>query len=184
MSHPLEPWQTLSSEDVYVSEPWLKLSVEQIRLPDGHIVNGYHRVQMQDYATIFAQVPDSRVIVLRQYKHGVGRVSLMLPGGGIHDSEDPLETAKRELLEETGYTAENWQHLTSFVSSANYRCSHGHIFTACNAQQVAAPNSGDLEEMETVLMTPTDLMTAVKQGEVVVLGAIAAIALALNPLFR
>ncbi|HEY9616568.1 MAG TPA: NUDIX hydrolase [Microcoleaceae cyanobacterium] len=184
MSHSLEPWQTLSSEDVYVSEPWLKLSVEQIQLPDGGVVNGYHRVQMQDYATIFAQVPDGRVIVLRQYKHGVGRVSLTLPGGGIHGAEDPLETAQRELLEETGYTAENWQHLTSFVSSANYRCSHGHIFTACNAQQVAAPNSGDLEEMETVLMTPTELITAVKQGEVVVLGAIAAIALALNPLFR
>lgn len=184
MSSNLKPWQTLSREDVYVSDPWLKLSVEQIQLPDGRIVDGYHHVQMQDYATIFAQVPDGRVIVLRQYKHGVGRVSLMLPGGGIHGSEDPLETAKRELLEETGYTAENWQHLTSFVSSANYRCSHGHIFMASNAQPITAPNSGDLEEMETVLLTPAELITALQQGEIVVLGAIAAIALALNPLFR
>jgi len=180
----MEPWQTLKTEDLYVAEPWLRLSVEQIKLPDGRVVDDYYRIQLQDYAVIFAQVPDGRVILLNQYKHGVGRASLTLPGGGLVPGESPLVAAQRELLEETGYVAENWRSLPNFITSANYRCSEGHIFVAQNAQKIAEPNSGDLEEMEVVLLSPTDLIHAVQQGQVVVLGALAAIALALNPLFN
>lgn len=180
----LEPWKTLKTKDLVVAPPWLTLSMEQIQLPNGQVVDDYYRLHLQDYAITFAQVPDGRVIMVRQYKHGVGRVSLTLPGGGLATGESPLVAAQRELLEETGYTAEHWQSLPNFVTSANYRGSQGYIFTAQNAQQVAEPNSGDLEEMEVVLMTPDAVIAAVKAGEVVVLGVLAAIALALNPCFR
>ena len=180
----LLPWKTLKTQDIYQAEPWIRLSIEQVQLPDGRVIDDYYRVQMQDYAVIFAQLPDERVIFLRQYKHGVGRVSLTLPGGGIAPGEDEIAAAQRELLEETGYIAEDWQNLSNFVTSANYRCSHGSVFVARNAQKVAEPNSGDLEEMETVLMTPEEIAIAIQQGEIVVVGALAAIALALNPLFN
>ncbi len=179
-----QQWKTLNTTDLVIAKPWLTLSVEQVQLPDGRVIDDYYRLQLQDYAIIFAQVPDGRIIMVRQYKHGVGRVSLTLPGGGLAAGESPLVAAQRELLEETGYTAEHWQPLPDFVTSANYRGSRGYIFTAQNAQQVAEPNSGDLEEMEVVLMTPEAVIAAVKAGEVVVLGVLAAIALALNPLFK
>lgn len=180
----MEPWQTLKTADLYVAEPWLRLSVEQVQLPDGRVVDDYYHIRLQDYAVIFAQVPDGRVILLNQYKHGVGRATLTLPGGGLVPGESPLVAAQRELLEETGYEAENWRSLPSFITSANYRCSEGHIFVAQNARQVTAPNSGDLEDMEIILLSPTELIQAVHQGEVVVLGALATIALALNPQFN
>jgi ADP-ribose pyrophosphatase len=180
----MEHWKTLKTEALYVAAPWLKLSIEQIELPDGRVVNDYHRIQMQDYVVIFTQVPDGRVILLNQYKHGVGKVSLTLPGGGLIQDEAPLAAAQRELLEETGYIAEDWRSLPSFISSANYRCCEGHIFVAQNAQKVAQPDSGDLEDMEVVLLYPDELVQAVQQGQVIVLGALAAIALALNPLFQ
>ncbi len=87
------------------------------------------------------------------------------------------------MLEETGYTAEGWQSLGSFVGSANYGCGRAHIFSARNAYQIAEPNSGDLEDIDIVLMHPEQVMQSVRQGKVAVLGAIAAIALALNPEF-
>lgn len=180
----MEPWQTLNTQDLYIAEPWLKLSMEQVKLPDGRVVEDYYRIQLQDYAVIFAQLPDDRVILINQYKHGVGKASLTLPGGGLAPGESPLVAAQRELLEETGYEAEHWRSLPRFITSANYRCSEGHIFVAQNARKVAEPNSGDLEEMEIVLLPPQDLIQAVQQGQVVVLGALAAIALALNPHFQ
>ncbi|MCY7390766.1 MAG: NUDIX hydrolase [Leptolyngbyaceae cyanobacterium CAN_BIN12] len=184
MPRSLEPWKTLDTKTIFSALPWLALSVEQVQLPDGQVVSDYYHIQLQDYAIVFVQVPDGDVILLRQYKHGVGRVSLTLPGGGLAADETPLAAAQRELLEETGYEAEDWQLLCPFVSSANYRCSQGYIFSAKNAYQVAEPNSGDLEEMETVLMPPIQVIEAVQQGEIVVLGALTAIALALNPNFR
>lgn len=180
----MEHWKTLKTADLYVADPWLRLSIQQVELPDGRVVDDYYRIQMQDYVVIFAQVPDGRVILLNQYRHGVGKVSLTLPGGGLIQDEVPLAAAQRELLEETGYTASEWRSLPSFVSSANYRCSEGHIFVAQNAHKIAEPDSGDLEEMEVVLMTPADLVQAVQHQQVVVLGALAAIALALNPVFQ
>jgi ADP-ribose pyrophosphatase len=183
MPRSLKPWKTLHTKTIFSASPWLTLSVEQVELPDGQIVSDYYHIQLQDYVVIFAQIPNGEVIMLRQYKHGAGRVSLTLPGGGLAAGETPLAAAQRELLEETGYEAEDWQLLCPFVSSANYRCSQGYIFAAKNARQIAAPNSGDLEEMETVLMPPIQVIEAVQQGEVVVLGTLAAIALALNPNF-
>ncbi|NJP10915.1 MAG: NUDIX hydrolase [Leptolyngbyaceae cyanobacterium RU_5_1] len=180
----LQPWKTLKTDDIFVAEPWLKLSVQQVQLPDGRVVDEYYQIQLQDYALIVAQVPDGRIIMVRQYKHGIGRVSLMLPGGGLMDGETAIAAAQRELLEETGYLAEDWQQLCSFVSSANYRCSQGYIIAAHNARLVAEPNSGDLEEMDIVLMTPEEVIAAVQRGEVVALGSVAAIALALNLRFR
>ena len=180
----LQPWKTLATRDVHNGEPWLKLSIEQVQLPNGHIVDDYYRLALQDYAIIFAQVPDGRVIMLRQYKHGVGRASLMLPGGGLSPGEPAIAAAQRELLEETGYQAESWRSLGQFVTSANYRGSEGHIFIAENARKVTEPNSGDLEEMEVVLLPPTEIYQAFQQGEIVVVGALAAIALALNPHFH
>ncbi len=184
MPRSLEPWKTLSTESIVEAPPWLTLSVEQVQLPDGRLVSDYYHIQLQDYVVIFAQVADGDVILLRQYKHGVGRVSLTLPGGGLAAGETPLAAAQRELLEETGYEAEDWRLLCPFVTSANYRCSQGYIFTANNARQIAEPNSGDLEEMEMVLMPPEQVIEAVQQGEIVVLSALTAIALALNPNFR
>ncbi|SRR5579883_363386 len=182
-THPLHPWKVLDTQEIFTAPPWIKLSVQKVGLPDGRIVEDYYQIALQEYAVIFAQTADGRVIMERQYKHGIGRVSLALPGGAIEPGEDPLVAAQRELLEETGYVTDTWQSLGCFVGSANYGCGKAHMFIARNAQYITAPNSGDLEEMEIVLLSPETLMTAIRQGEIVVLGAVAAIALALNPQF-
>jgi len=179
----LYPWQVLQQRELFDGSPWIKLSVQQIQLPDNRIVDDYYQIALREYAIIFARTVEAQVIVQRQYKHGLGRVSLTLPGGALESEEDPHLAAQRELLEETGYVAETWNSLGSFVVSANYGCGKAHVFTAQNARWVAEPDSGDLEEMEIVLLTPEQVVRAVYQGEIESLGAIAAIALSLNPLF-
>jgi ADP-ribose pyrophosphatase len=85
------------------------------------------------------------------------------------------------LLEETGYTAEDWRSVGTFVTHANYGCSKAYVFTAQKAHAVAAPNSGDLEEMEILLLRPEELYKAIREGHVGSLSAAAAIALATHP---
>jgi ADP-ribose pyrophosphatase len=104
----------------------------------------------------------------------------MLPAGGIALGEEPLAAAQRELLEETGYEAEGWRFLGRYACNANYGCGRVHIFTARNARRVAEPHSGDLEEMEIVRLTEDEVRQAVRDGSIAALGAVAALAMALD----
>jgi ADP-ribose pyrophosphatase len=174
-------WQVLTTRTIYSAPPWVTLSLQQVRLPDGHVVLDYHQLQLPEYTVIFAETTDGRVIVERQYKHGVGAVTLMLPAGLVESGEAPLTAAQRELLEETGYTAEGWVSLGSFVPNANYGCGKAHFFRAHHARRVAKPASGDLEEMEILLMPVSELIDALARGQIHVTSVAAAIAMASNP---
>jgi ADP-ribose pyrophosphatase len=178
----LQPWEVLHSHDLVVAAPWLTLSVQQVRLPNGKIVNDYYQIHLHEFAVIFAQTTDGRVVMERQYRHGAGRVTLVLPAGSIEAGETPVAAAQRELLEETGYTSDDWRPLGSFVVHGNYGCGKAHLFAANNAQLVAEPDSGDLEDIEIILMNVGDLVDSVRNGDVALLGSAAAIALATNPL--
>ncbi len=179
----LEHWETLKSRDVFVAPPWIRVAALQVRLPDGRVVNDYHQIELSDYAIVFAKTSDGRVIVERQYKHGIGKVTLVLPAGMIEPGETPLEAAQRELLEETGYRAEGWTALGKFAGNGNYGCGTAHMFMARDAQLVAEPRSGDLEEIEVILMRPEDIVNSFRTGDVALLGTLATVALATNPLF-
>ena len=179
----LKPWKVLETREIFSADPWFKLSVDQVLLPDGKVVDDYYQIAFTEYVVIFARTDNGEVITLRTYKHGVGGVCLVLPSGSIEKGEEPVESARRELLEETGYSADVWDSLGSFVVHGNYGCGRAHLFVARNARQIAEPDSGDLETMEVLLMQPAEILDAVRQGEVAGLGTVAAIGLALNPAF-
>ena len=179
----LQPWKVLKSQEVFTGLPWLAVNVEQVRLPNGKVVDDYYQVKMKDYALIFAETADQRVIVERQYKHGIRKVSLTLPAGSIEKDEDPLTAAQRELVEETGYASDHWQSLGTFVIHGNYGCCTGHLFRAQDARKVVEPESGDLEQMEIITMTRTEIADALRKGEIATMGTAALVAMATNPLF-
>jgi ADP-ribose pyrophosphatase len=119
-----------------------------------------------------AQTADGKFRVELQYKHGIGRVSLNLPGGVMDKGEAPLKAAKRELLEETGYKADGWKEIGDYVCNSNYGCGRAHLFFARNARKIAEPNSGDLEDMEIVLMDAPNLLKAVRNGKFVAIASV------------
>ena len=180
---PLNPWQGLTTEQVFAAPPWIQISRQKVRLPDGRTVDDYHQIVLPDHVIIVAQTAEKLVVLERMYKHGIGRVCLMLPAGGMDPGEDPLVTAKRELLEETGYAADNWKCLGQFVCHANYGCSTSHMYLAQNARRVAEPDAGDLEEIQIVLQNHREIAAAIRNGEIRSLGVMAALALVLNPVF-
>lgn len=180
----LDPWTVIDSREVFSVPPHLSISTQRVRLPDGREVDNFYRIVMPDYALVWAETEDGRLIVQRQYKHGVGAVSLTFPAGTLDPGEAPLDCARRELLEETGYEAASWRALGRYVTNANSHGHSAHLFAAQGCRKVAEPDSGDLEEMDLQLMTRQELLDAARRGEFKLISQLAMVALMTNPAFK
>lgn len=171
-------WKTLATKECFNVLPWIRIFADTIQLPSQRVVEGFYRVQLPDYAMICARNPQGEFLLIRQYKHALGRVSLGLPAGCIGAGEDPFEAAQRELLEETGYAAGHWAPMGSFISDGNRGCCRAHFFLALDVEKVAPPCVDDMEVVETVFMPQEATMMAIEKGEIPVLAAVSLLAMA------
>lgn len=99
-------WKTLSSEYIYKSN-WLTARKDTCETPAGKIVDAYYVLEYNDWVNCVAVTADGRIIMVRQFRQGIGKTILEIPGGTMDDTDpDPEFAMKRELLEETGYEFE------------------------------------------------------------------------------
>lgn len=180
MPKDLKPWTVAASRDLLDASPFLKVRVETIDLPDGRRIEDYYQLEMPSFACIFAETEDGRVITYRQYRHGPKRVSLVFPGGHLNPGEDPLDTAKRELLEETGFVGADWQDLGSYTVNSNQGGAVSHMFRATGCRKVAEPDSDDLEETQVLFLTRAELLEAAGHGAFPLLTQMALLAMVTN----
>ena len=180
----LHPWKTLESRRVFTAKPWVQLSVEKVLLPDGRVVDDFYQMQFIDCVVIFAQTREGKVLLERQYKHGIRKVTLTLPTGGVDKGEEPLLAAERELKEETGYVSKDWQFLGRFAQLGNMGGSHVHMFRALDAEQVTEPKPGDLEEMEIIFKDPAELVESIQTGEISIMNSVATILMATHSSYK
>ncbi len=173
-------WQVLNEHLLLDKRPWLRVIEQTVRLPDGQVIDDYLLAEAPDYAAVFPVLPDGRILAVEEYKHGIGRVIWQLPAGILEPGEDPLLGAKRELLEETGYEAGEWQPMGSFYDDSNRGMSLGHYFFATELIKVTEPNADDLDEVRPIVLTPAELRAAIHDGRVAAAGVVASMMLGLE----
>jgi len=171
-------WVVESSTSILSREPWLEVFEEHIRLPGGRLVDDFYTIRLRDFVVVAPLTEDGRLIMMRHYRHGPRRITRSLPSGFIEGEESPADAARRELLEETGYVAESWSGLGSYVVDGNRRCGTEHVFLATGARRVAEPTSDDLAEATVQLLTPEEASRALWSGEIGELATAAGLALA------
>ena len=174
----MKPWTTLDRRVEFSGGPIREIVRETVQLPDGRIIHDFYTARMGDYALVYAVTTEGKVLVLRQYKHGLGRVCLTFPGGYVAPGEDPAVAAERELLEETGYRGGKLTSLGSFVTNANQGCNTAHLFRVDGCQRECDPDSGDLEEMELTQFEPVELLGPSRFAEMGVLSYVTLVLLA------
>ena len=165
-----EKWESLSKESILERKPWFEVFHEVIRLPDGKIVSDYYSIEMPHYTAVFAVTVEQKIMVLRCYRHAIGELTITMPGGMVNEGESPLVGIQREFLEETGYVAKEWKFLGEFVGNSTRGCGTYHFFFASGAYSVQAPNSGDLEELELLLLTPQEVEQVIDRRQAKSLG--------------
>ncbi len=172
-------WESIQRRCILDASPWIRIWIETVRLPDGRLVNDFYQLEQPDYVMVLALTNANEVLGIWHYKHGPRNINLGLPAGYVMPSESPTEAAQRELLEETGCTADIWQHLGSYTVDGNRGCGQAHIYLARGLHVVAEPDADDLEEIRLDMMSLEDLEQHLRSGKVATLGAAAAIGLGL-----
>lgn len=111
MEHITKKWKVLDSEYV-IERPWLTARRDTVQLPTGVIYPEYYVLEYPAWVNVIAVTADGRFVMVEQYRHGLGDVFTELCAGCVEPGEDPLDAARRELAEETGYTGGEWELLT------------------------------------------------------------------------
>lgn len=174
-------WSTTARRVVFSGGPVSEIAIESVVLPTGEQIADYYQVRLADYALVFAVTEADDVLLLRQYKHGVGRVCVGFPGGALAGAEPPLMAAQRELLEETGHVSPDWRSLGSFVTNGNQRCNVAHLFVARGCRKVAQASAPDVERPELFAVGRRDILSHVTPADIGEVSHAALLALATHP---
>ena len=129
----IKPWKIKRSEYL-VKRPWLTARRDVVELPDGREIPEYYVLEYPDWVNVIAIDKAGRFIMEKQYRHGMQRMSYELPCGVMEKGETPLEAAKRELLEETGYTGGKWQLLMEAAPNPGSMSNMQHCFLATGVE--------------------------------------------------
>jgi len=179
----LLPWQVLKSETLLDRAPWLTVIQQQVRLPNGVVMDDYYLTPNRDVSLIVPLTEPGEVLLVEQYKHGLGRVCFDFPAGYLDTpDEDPLLSAQRELREETGYSARDWTALGAYCLDTNRAANVFHLFLAQRIEQVSAPELDLTENLRHSLHPSATLFTLFQSGAFPSLAGVAAWGLALQTL--
>ena len=118
------------------------------------------------WAAVIAITPDQQLVLVEQYRHGLGRTSLELPSGVIDKGEQPLQAAQRELREETGYQSHQWELLVELAPEPSRSTHRAHFFIA-NGAQLSGCAQPEASEVINVRLSPIDaVLDDVVQGRI------------------
>lgn len=148
-------WKTLES-NILVKSPYICVNRNKVELPKGLIIEDYYTVTVQNSAAVVALTYEEEIVLIKQYRYCYDSDLIELPSGVFEENEtDPLKVAKRELLEETGYTSDEWMYLGKTIENPAKMTNYNHIFFARNCKKTADQNLEATEDIK-IITVPFD----------------------------
>ena len=164
MEHKTENWKVLASEYV-VRRPWLTARRDTVQLPTGVIYPEYYVLEYPDWVNVIAITTDGRFVMVEQYRHGLGGVYTELCAGCMEPGEDPLDAARRELAEETGYTGGTWEKFMVISGNPSTTNNLTHCYIARGVQLTEAQHLDKTEDIAVRLLTRDQILGMLQRDE-------------------
>jgi 8-oxo-dGTP pyrophosphatase MutT (NUDIX family) len=160
-------WTVLASR--YVSrKEWFTVRQEHLRLPNGSEIAEYWVSEYRPWVNVVAVTEADEVVLIRQYRHGLGTVAFEIPAGTTDAGETDLEAAaRRELTEETGYGGGAWSPLITLSANPALQTNLTHTFLAESVKLIAPPRPEASEDLRVHLVPVADLDRLIDDGDFV-----------------
>ena len=162
----IKPWPKIKSNKTF-DTGLFSITTNRCRSPRTGQEHDFYVINFPNWVQVIPLTSDDQIVMVRQFRHGCGQILFELPGGLIDKSDiSPDQTARRELLEETGYRAKNLVLLTCIYSQPAVLNNKGLIYLAREVKKVAEPTLDITEDIEVCLVELQKIPQMIKSGEI------------------
>ncbi|HLT87719.1 MAG TPA: NUDIX hydrolase [Sphingobacterium sp.] len=147
----MEKWTLLDSKYI-IRRPWATLRVDKLQLPNGNIKDEYYVLEYPIWVNMVAFTEDGQLLFVRQYRHGANEIMVELPAGVVEDGEEPIEAARRELLEETGYTFTSIEYICKLYANPATSGNLTYTYALRGGTKIQEQQLDSSEDIEVVIM--------------------------------
>lgn len=158
-------WKILNS-DYLLRTKWLTVRKDHVRIPLGIEIDDYYVLEYPDWINVIAIAEDGQFVIERQYRHGTQSVDYELCAGTVEQGEQPIDAAKRELLEETGYEGGEWTFFCESCPNPAAMTTKNYTFLAKGVKYSGGRHPEKTEDIEIHLMTYDEVKDLVMKGEI------------------
>lgn len=163
MDHEVEVWETVETKEIADCRVF---KVREDLSRNGAKTGKFYVIENPDWVNVIAVTKDSEVVLIEQFRHGIGEIILEIPGGMIDGDESPETAARRELLEETGYSAREFVFLGKSRPNPAINNNWLYHFAAFNAEKTEVVKFDDHESVVTKLCSLAAIPDLIRSGEI------------------
>ena len=164
MEKKIEKWRTLESEYI-IQRPWLTARKDKVQLPDGRINPEHYVLEYPDWVNVIAVTDKGEFVMVEQYRHGLDDVFLELSAGVAEKNENPEDAARRELLEETGYSGGVWRLLSVICQNPSTCNNYTYCFVAEGVTRRQGQHLDDSEDIAVRLLSRDQVLALLRRDE-------------------
>lgn len=158
-------WEILSTEYL-IRRPWLTARRDHVKLPTGVENPEFYVLEYPDWVNVIAITKEGEFVMIRQYRHGLGETRYELCAGVSEEGEDPVESARRELYEETGYGGGEWQLWMTISANPSTTNNLTHCFLATGVERLSEQHLEETEDITVHLLTEAEVKALLVNDEI------------------
>ena len=160
-------WKVLESTKLLSKGTWMNLRMDKVQLPSGNIVPEWFVLEFPNWVNVIAITKEGNFVMEDQYRHALGETHFELVAGVIDPGETPLEAAKRELSEETGFGGGEWSLFMTASANPTNHTNLSYTFLATGVEKLCEQHQEPTEDIHVDVFTPAEVREILETGQMI-----------------